>query len=93
MSIIPDGKGVEQHADNEVAEFEDTPVPGFLKVTYVIVSLLGLIALLYFWNGSRGYFDRGYWYELQVAAGTTREVSSVTTPRLQEINTDTHSNK
>lgn len=47
------------------------PVPFFLKVTYVVVVAVCIFWGIYFWGGSRGYFDRGHWRQLEVAAQTT----------------------
>lgn len=49
----------------------DAPVPLFLKLTYILLPIWGLITFYIFWNGSVGWFDRGYWKELQIAANTT----------------------
>ncbi len=56
--------------DNEIPESEEAKIPRFLLITYIIVFLTGL-ALIFFWNGSRGWFDRGSWHKLQEAAKTT----------------------
>jgi hypothetical protein len=61
---------MELYGDPGIATF-DAPIPKFLILIYSILPILGLIALIYFWNGSRGWFDRGYWQELQIAANTT----------------------
>ena len=49
----------------------DAKVPGWLKLTYIILPVWGIITLYFFWNGSLGWFDRGSWAELQQAANTT----------------------
>ena len=46
-------------------------VPGWLKFLYVTLPIVGIIGYCLFWNGSWGWFDRGYWGELQRAANTT----------------------
>ncbi len=61
---------IELYGDPGIASF-DAKVPKFLLATYVILPICGLFALYYFWNGSYGWFDRGYWHQLQVAANTT----------------------
>jgi hypothetical protein len=64
---------VESFADNEVQEFTDTTVPGFLKFIYLVLPIWGLWTIWAFWNGSHGYLDRGYWEELQSASNTKTE--------------------
>lgn len=46
-------------------------IPRWLKLTYLILPFWGLICLYLFWNGSFGWWDRGYWSQLQKAANTT----------------------
>ncbi len=69
---------MEEHETNEIEFYgdpdissRDAKVPKFLILTYAILPFWGLLTLYYFWNGSAGWFDRGYWHELQVAANTT----------------------
>jgi hypothetical protein len=61
---------IELYGDPGIATF-DAKVSKYLKVTYLILPIWGFITLYYFWNGSLGWFDRGSWHELQVAANTT----------------------
>ncbi len=61
---------IELYGDPGIATF-DAKVPKFLIATYLVLPFWGLAALYYFWNGSIGWFDRGYWHELQIAANTT----------------------
>lgn len=61
---------IELYGDPVIASY-DAKVPKFLKITYAILPIWGFITLFYFWNGSTGWFDRGYWHELQIAANTT----------------------
>ena len=61
-----------EYSGNEILEFSDTPVPKFLKIFYFIIPILGFLPLIFFWNGSNGWFDRGYWSELQEAAKTKK---------------------
>ena len=63
-------QGVEFYADPGIASY-DKPVPTFLKWTYCILPIWGIISCYIFFNGSLGWFDRGYWHELQIAANTT----------------------
>lgn len=46
-------------------------VPYWLIVTYIILPIWGFFTLFYFWNGSRGWLDPGYWQQLERAANTT----------------------
>jgi hypothetical protein len=61
---------IELYGDPGIATF-DAKVPKFLIATYLIWPIWGMITFYYFWNGSFGWFDRGYWHELQIAANTT----------------------
>jgi hypothetical protein len=47
------------------------PFPRWLKWVYVIMPLWGLVWFYFFWNGSYGWLDKGYWSELQQSANTT----------------------
>jgi len=49
----------------------DAKVPRWLKLTYIILPIWGVIVLFLYWNGSHGWLDRGSWKELQQAANTT----------------------
>lgn len=61
---------VEFYGDERIAT-KDAPVRGWLKFSYVFWILFGLFWLYYFFNGSYGWLDRGYWLQLQRAALTT----------------------
>jgi hypothetical protein len=61
---------IELYGDPGIASF-DAKVPKFLLIMYLILPIWGLITFFYFWNGSAGWLDRGYWHELQIAANTT----------------------
>ena len=61
---------IELYGDPGIATF-DAKVPTFLKFTYLFWPIWGIITFYFFWNGSLGWFDRGYWHELQIAANTT----------------------
>lgn len=76
---------VELYGDPGIATF-DAKVPSFLLMTYIIMPIWGLVTFYYFWNGSLGWFDRGYWRQLQIAANTTfpeNRTSSPTEPTEQ----------
>lgn len=80
---------LEHYGDAEVAS-GDAAVPKFLKLTYLFLPFWGILTFYYFWNGSLGWFDRGYWHELQIAANTTFPVENMTmvleTQELKEEN-------
>lgn len=46
-------------------------VPGWLTWSYILLPIWGIVWFYFFWNGSTGWLDRGYWRQLQEAAGTT----------------------
>ncbi len=58
--------------DDDPPLSEENRVPRFLYLTYTLLILGGLIAFILFWNGSYGWFDRGFWQPLQEAAKTTK---------------------
>lgn len=70
-----------QNKDNEKEELEvygdeyitsyDRKIPRWLIWTYILLPLWGLVWWYYYWNGSYGWLDRGYWNQLQRAANTT----------------------
>jgi hypothetical protein len=64
-------EGKSEDYENEVFHSSDAKVPKFLKWTYILLPIWGIITLYIFWNGSTGWFDRGAWQQLQVAANTT----------------------
>lgn len=49
----------------------DAKVPMWLKLTYILLPIWGIVSFAIYWNGSRGWLDRGYWEQLQRAANTT----------------------
>jgi hypothetical protein len=61
---------LETYGDEGIAS-KDAPVPTWLKLTYIILPLWGILAFWIYWNGSSGWLDRGYWQQLQRAANTT----------------------
>jgi hypothetical protein len=75
---------IELYGDPGIASY-DAKVPKFLKFTYLILPIWGLLTLYYFWNGSRGWFDRGSWHQLQIAANTTFPIQNQNMPNEQPI--------
>lgn len=71
MSEIHDDSGeIEEYGDPGIRSL-DAPVPKWLIVTFIVLPIWGVISFFIFWNGSTGWFDRGYWHQLQQAANTT----------------------
>jgi len=56
--------------DTEIAS-GDAKVETWLKVTYIVLPIWGIIWFFLYWNGTHGWLDRGYWEQLQRAANTT----------------------
>jgi len=56
--------------NEEVPSTQEFKIPKFLIMTYVVVGLIGIGGYFLYWNGSSGWFDRGYWKKLQEAAQT-----------------------
>lgn len=71
MSREPQPHEVSDYADHEILEWKDTRVPTFLKFVYVILPIWGVMWWHFFWNGSTGWLDRGFWGDLQHSANTT----------------------
>lgn len=67
----------ELYGDPGIASY-DAKVPKFLLLTYLLLPIWGVVTFFYFWNGSLGWFDRGYWHELQIAANTTFPIENMT---------------
>jgi hypothetical protein len=61
---------IEFYGDEQIASF-DKEIPGWLKLTYLVMPLWGIVWFCLYWNGSWGWLDPGYWKELQRAANTT----------------------
>lgn len=84
----------EEHHDNEEHELEiyaepeiasgHAKVPKFLLFTYIVLPVWGLISMYYYWNGSAGWLDRGYWKQLQIAANTTFPIENQNMPQTIE---------
>jgi len=61
---------MELYGDPKIASM-DAPVPKWLIGTYVVVFLTGILWFYMFFGGAYGWFDRGYWLQLEKAANTT----------------------
>lgn len=61
--------------EEEVPESKERKIPSFLYIVYIVLLIGGLFAFFFFWNGSRGWLDRGFWHELQKGASTTAPYS------------------
>lgn len=72
------------HEQVGIAEFTQTPVPFLLKVSYVLLPILGLIAMYVYWDGSHGFLDRGRWEELQQFSNTTVKKDKLPKPYVYE---------
>jgi hypothetical protein len=60
----------DEYGDPMIASYH-AKVPGWLQFNYWLWIAWGIIWFYFFWNGSSGWLDRGYWSELQRAANTT----------------------
>ena len=58
----------------------NSPISKFLLMTYLLLPIWGIATLYYYWDGSIGWLDRGYWRQLQIAANTTNQE----TPNVEE---------
>lgn len=70
MTDQEDDNAVFNYAEPGIAS-ADAKIPRFLTWTYILCPLWGIVWWYFFWNGSYGWLDRGYWFELQRAANTT----------------------
>ena len=70
---------IEYFNDPDISS-RDAKVPLFLKLTYILLPIWGLITFYIFFNGSVGWLDRGYWHELQIAANTTFPIENQNEP-------------
>jgi hypothetical protein len=64
-----DAQHVELYGDPGIAS-RDTYVPRWLVINNWFWVVFGLFWMFYYWNGSHGWLDRGYWSQLQRAANT-----------------------
>ncbi len=70
---------IEEYGDPGIAS-SDAPVPGWLKWTYIVLPIWGIICFYFFWNGSIGLFENGPWGQLQQAANTKYPFENITYP-------------
>lgn len=61
---------IEEYGDAYIQSY-DRKVPMWLKLTYILLPIWGVIWMALYWNGESGWLDRGYWIELEKAANTT----------------------
>lgn len=83
-------KAFTEDTEYEVPNSKETPVPRWLIFFYVTIPILMIFVQIYYFNGSRGWLDRGYWKQLQIAANTTipyenRDLGDSQTPVYQEV--------
>ncbi len=71
MYDLPKEGEEDQPVEYAVPSSNDAKVPGWLKLTYIILPIWGIFTFYFYWNGSAGWLDRGYWNKLQQAANTT----------------------
>jgi hypothetical protein len=70
----------EEYGDPRIESF-DKDIPTFLKWSYVLVPIWGILIYVLYFNGSHGWLDRGYWRQLQNAAKTTYPIQQFDTPK------------
>lgn len=68
------------YSGGEIEEHSNTKIPRWLLWTYAILPIIGVAWGIYFWGGSRGWLDRGHWYQLEKAANTTFPLEESDTP-------------
>ncbi len=74
---------IEEYGDERISSYENS-VPRWLILTYILLPIWGVIWFCYFWNGSYGWLDRGYWNQLQRAANTTFPIINQDDPNLNQ---------
>lgn len=75
---------MELYGDPGIASYNNR-VPRWLLWTYFSLPIWGIVVLVIFFNGSLGWFDRGYWRELQIAANTTFPIHNASIEDLAPI--------
>jgi hypothetical protein len=62
----------DSYSGGEIIEYKSSKTPLFLKITYSLLPIWGLITFYLFWDGTFGWLDRGAWQGLQQLSNTTR---------------------
>jgi hypothetical protein len=75
----------------EVPPSNHNPIPRWLKLTYLILPFWGILAFYLYWNGSKGWLDRGSWEQLQKAANTTYPFNRETAEQVEQDIESSHS--
>ena len=75
------------HQDEELEQYGETgiytgdvKVPAWLKLSYLIIPIWGIVWLFLYWNGASGWIDRGHWDELEKAANTQFPIENANEP-------------
>jgi len=61
---------LEEYGDPQIVSGNAKIAP-WLKLTYILLPIWGIIWFFLYWNGISGWLDRGYWNQLEKAANTT----------------------
>lgn len=75
---------LELYGDDRISSY-DAKIPKFLIWSYIVLPIWGIVSFMLFWNGSFGWFDRGYWQQLQIAANTTFPTENQDSPQNDKI--------
>lgn len=67
---------IELYGDPGIAS-KNARVPRWLVFNNWFWVFFGLVCFYFFWNGSYGWLDRGYWNQLQRAANTTYPYTTI----------------
>lgn len=59
---------------------KDKKVPGWLKLSYLILPIWGIIWMFLYWNGASGWIDRGHWNQLEKVANTQFPLENANQP-------------
>lgn len=84
---------IEMYAGDQSIRSADAKVPLWLKLTYIILPIWGVISFSMYWNGSHGWLDRGYWQQLQRAANTTFPYINEDDPTMKHVKIQTPGNE
>ncbi|MGA8165233.1 MAG: hypothetical protein WB791_09455 [Waddliaceae bacterium] len=67
-----------EHKVDELEEYGDprivsgnAAIAWWLKLTYILLPIWGIVWFYLTWNGAVGWLDPGYWDQLEKAANTT----------------------